>query len=217
MPRAGLTRAALVQAAIDVVDDDGVRGWDSLTLAAVAGRVGVAVPSLYKHVSSLADLRCSIALRCVNELARELMTATVGRSGSDALVALASAYRDYALQHPARYLATQVGHTDPARQHCRDGRALADASGGVVAVVAAVLTGCGVARERLVDSIRAVRAALHGFVSLEVSGGFAMPQDVDESFTFLVRSLDAGVRAAGVPVSSAGSRERASQQAARPR
>ena len=37
--------------------------------------------------------------------------------------------------------------------------------------------------------MRAVRAAVHGFVVLELGGGFGMPEDVDASFTFLVEGV----------------------------
>jgi len=37
--------------------------------------------------------------------------------------------------------------------------------------------------------VRAVRAALHGFVVLELDGGFGLPDDVDQSFRFLVDAL----------------------------
>lgn len=38
-----------------------------------------------------------------------------------------------------------------------------------------------------------LRAALHGFVSLEREGGFAIPIDVDESYRRLVHILDRGL------------------------
>ncbi|MEV1143797.1 TetR family transcriptional regulator, partial [Micromonospora sp. NPDC049799] len=47
MPRAGLTPQTVVRAAADLADEVGL---DRLTLAAVAARLGVALPSLYKHV-----------------------------------------------------------------------------------------------------------------------------------------------------------------------
>jgi AcrR family transcriptional regulator len=46
MPRVGLTHERVVAEAAVVADEVGL---ESLTLAAVAKRVGVAIPSLYKH------------------------------------------------------------------------------------------------------------------------------------------------------------------------
>jgi len=48
--------------------------------------------------------------------------------------------------------------------------------------------------EQTVHATRAVRSALHGFVTLEAAGGFGLPQDVDESYNRLVELLDTGLR-----------------------
>lgn len=188
--------------ALSLVDDGGARGLADLTLAAVAARAGVAVPSLYKHVASLADLRREVAIRATDDLTGALIAAAIGRSGSDALRATAHAYRTYAVAHPGRYAATQVvpppgprgGDVAPGRRGAEDDDArLAEAAARTVAVVAAVLGGCGVDPDRMIDAIRTVRSALHGFVTLELGGGFALPQDVDTSFAYLVRTLEAGL------------------------
>ncbi|CAL9580931.1 hypothetical protein SUDANB121_05057 [Nocardiopsis dassonvillei] len=178
MPRVGLTPELVVAEAARVVDEE---GWEALSLAAVAKRFGVAVPSLYKHVDGLAGLRRAIAVLGANELGAVIRNAAVGRSGAEALRSVADAYRAYAHAHPGRYAALQrlprlaspdVGlDNDP------------------VAVLAAVLNGFGIGEERSVHAIRALRSALHGFVDLEVRGGFGLPQDVDESFGLLVEGF----------------------------
>ncbi|WP_415803326.1 TetR/AcrR family transcriptional regulator, partial [Isoptericola cucumis] len=108
MPRAGLSRDAVVGIALDLVDAGGPRGLADLTLAKVAATAGVATPSLYKHVGSLAALRRHVAVVTLEEMAATSAAATVGRSGPDALRALAGAWRDYAREHPGRYAATQL-------------------------------------------------------------------------------------------------------------
>jgi AcrR family transcriptional regulator len=185
VPRAGLSRDAVVDLAVALVDDEGL---GALTLAAVAGRAGVAVPSLYKHIGSLADLRSAVALVGVRELVRLSSAATVGLAGDDALRALGHGIRDFARAHPGLYAATQVA---PAAEDAELLAAAADAVG----VVAAVLRGFGLPSERSVDAIRAARSAIHGFVTLEAGGGFGMPDDVDRSFGTMLDLLVAGVRA----------------------
>jgi len=44
--------------------------------------------------------------------------------------------------------------------------------------------------------VRAIRSALHGFVSLEREGGFGLPLNIDDSYDNLVTMLDAGLAAA---------------------
>jgi len=189
VPRAGLTRQAVVAVAIDLVDEGGTAGFERLTLAAVAGKAGVAVPSLYKHVASLGELRRLVATESIAELTRVLAAATIGRAGPDAVRAAADAIRDFARRHPGRYAATQVAPhgSDPA-----DAELVARAE-ETLAVLAGVLRGFGLPDDELVDAIRMLRSAVHGFVTLELGGGFGLPDDLDRSYAVLIDGIIAGV------------------------
>ncbi|MFI6251700.1 WHG domain-containing protein [Streptomyces sp. NPDC051016] len=157
--------------AADVADEAGL---EHLTLAAVAGRLGVRLPSLYKHVAGVEALRRDLAVLAVEELAAALGGATVGRSKGEALQALAAAYCAYARAHPGRYAASVRAPAAGDEEHSA-------ASDALLRVVFAVLAGYGVTGSEAVDAIRALRATLHGFMSLEAAGGFGLPQDVDRS------------------------------------
>lgn len=180
MPRAGLNPAAVVAEAARLADDD---GYDQLTLAALAGRLGVAIPSLYKHIDGLTGLRRLLAVQVVRELGQEIARAVMGRSGPDAVSALAVAYRRYALRHPGRYPAL-VAAPDP------DDQALIAASEEVLSVIYAVLRGYGIEGTDAVDAARALRSALHGFVMLEIGGGFGLPRELVRSFEAMVAGLE---------------------------
>jgi AcrR family transcriptional regulator len=182
MPRAGLSPAAVVSAALDVIDE---RGVEALTLAAVAARTGVAAPSLYKHVGGLAELRTAVAARILDELAERFAGAVIGRSGDDATAALMRAYRAYVVEHPARYAAVPV---DPLHDP-----ALAAAGGRLLDVTLAVLRGYGLTGSAAVHAARCVRAVVHGFASLEASGGFGLPEDLDHTYEQLIRMVLAGI------------------------
>lgn len=181
--------------ALDVVDAGGPTGFADLTLAKVAAKAGVAAPSLYKHVGSLAHLRREVTVVAVQELTATGTSATVGRAGADALRALAGAWRDYAHARPGRYAATQIGADpdDPADARLREVGAES------VQTVVSVLRGFGLPDERVIDAVRAVRAGVHGFVTLELGGGFRMREDVDQSFAVLLDMLVAGVTALSTP------------------
>jgi AcrR family transcriptional regulator len=180
MPRAGLTHERVVAEAAAVADEVGL---EQLTLAAIAQRFGVTLPSLYKHVGGLAALRRDLAVLGVRELTAALSSAAVGRARSDALYAIANAYRDYAKKHPGRSAAA-VRAPDPD-----DAEYLA-ASEAALAVLLAVLDGYEITGEDAIDAIRSLRAVMHGFVTSEAAGGFELPRSVDATYTRLIDSLD---------------------------
>ena len=185
MPRAGLDGDAVTRLALGVVDAD---GWPGLTLAAVAGRANVAVPSLYKHVAGLPGLRAEVAAACIDQLTAALAGARGPSTGADALRAIATATRAFAKAHPGRYLAAQGGWaSDPS------GDGVRRAGAATVALMSEAVAQLDVPAERRIDAVRAVRAAVHGFVMLELDGGFGMPEDVDASFGYLVDRLVAGI------------------------
>jgi AcrR family transcriptional regulator len=191
MPRVGLDAEAVVAAAAELADAEGLH---ELTLAGLAERLGVRSPSLYAHVGGLADLRTRLAARGARELTAALQAAAAGRARSDALHAIADAYRAYAHAHPGTYAATQrAPGTEPDAANGEYAAAAAD----LVGVLVAVLRGYELHDDDAIHGVRMVRAALHGFVSLEREGGFAMPVDLKESYRRLVQTLDHGL---GSPV-----------------
>ncbi|MFC8192143.1 TetR-like C-terminal domain-containing protein [Cellulomonas sp. NPDC057328] len=189
MPRAGLDRAAVTALALEAVDAGGPDGFRGLTLAAVAARAGVAVPSLYKHVDGLPGLRREVALRCIAELDGVVADAAgTTADARDRLRACTHALRAWAHARPGRYQAVQ----DDWRGH-PDADALQTAAASVLTRLSALVADVGVPAARHVDAVRAVRAAVHGFVALELAGGFGMSDDVDVSFAYLVDGLVDGL------------------------
>jgi AcrR family transcriptional regulator len=167
----------VVAAAAEVADEV---GFDGLTLASVADRFGVAVPSLYKHVDGLDGLRRGVAVLSIRELGRALApAATLGE--------MAVAYRGFAHAHPGRYAAT-IRAVDPGDE---EGTVASDE---VLATALRVMSGYDLAGADAIDATRALRAALHGFVTLEAAGGFGIPQDVDRSFDRMVGAFDRALR-----------------------
>lgn len=182
--RAGLSQERVVDEAEHLADEVGL---SRLTLAALAGRLGVRQPSLYKHIGGLDDLQRSMSVRAKRQLADVLGDAAIGRSQDDAIRAMSVAYRAWALAHLGRYAATvRAPEADDLDDQA--------ASAAPVGVVLDVLAGYGLHGDDAIDAARALRSALHGFVTLESAGGFGLPVDVDRSFSRLVGGLIASMR-----------------------
>jgi AcrR family transcriptional regulator len=179
MPRVGLTSTLVVSEAGDLADEV---GFDNLTISALAQRLGVKQPTLYKHVTGTSGLHREMAVLAKLELADVLRRSAVGKSGDDALIAISAAYRTWATEHPGRYAATVRAAAPGDDEDEAAGREALE-------VVTSVLDGYGITGDDAIDVTRSLRAGLHGFVSLEAAGGFGLPADVDRSFERLVRSL----------------------------
>ena len=180
MPRAGLTSDVVVDGAAQLVDES---GSERLTLSELAKRFGVAQPSLYKHVQGLDDLNRLLAVRVIGEVAETMRRATTGKAGADAVSALADAYRAYALAHPGRYPYI-------LRAPAPGEALLAAAATEILSIFDDVFAGFGITGTDAIDATRFVRSALHGFVSLELGGGFGMPYSADNSFRRLVAATN---------------------------
>jgi AcrR family transcriptional regulator len=182
--KAGLSEDLLVKAAVDLIDEEGI---GSLSLARLAERLGVRSPSLYKHISGLEGLHQGIALWGVRELGRSMSRAAVGKSGDEAVMALAQAYRSFAKEHPG-IMPLLIQAPDPT-QH-----ALEAASAEILTTIQAVLVPFGLAERELLHAIRGLRSVVHGFVALEAGGGFGLPVDIESSFRYLMESFIRGLR-----------------------
>ncbi|MFE5030713.1 TetR/AcrR family transcriptional regulator [Streptomyces sp. NPDC056683] len=184
MARAGLSTERLVRAGAELADE---AGFDQVTVSALARRFDVKVASLYSHVKSSQDLKTRIALLALEELADRAADALAGRAGKDALVAFADVYRDYARAHPGRYTAARL-RLDPET---------AAASAGVrhSQMTRAILRGYDLAEPDETHAVRLLGSVFHGYVDLELSGGFShSAPDSQQSWTRVLDALDALLR-----------------------
>ncbi|MFD0308498.1 TetR/AcrR family transcriptional regulator [Streptomyces sp. NPDC127119] len=179
MARAGLTTDRVVTAAADLADE---AGYDHVTLSALARRFGVKDASLYSHVKNLHDLRTRMALLAGGEMIDRIADAVAGRAGKDALAAFAGAYRQYALEHPGRYAATQI----------RIDQSLAATSPAFVRtaeVTHGMLRAYGLEEPDLTDAVRLLRSTFHGYCALEATGAFGSSRDLRTSWDRAVEAL----------------------------
>jgi AcrR family transcriptional regulator len=190
VPRAGLNGGDVVAAAAGLADE---KGYAGLTMGLLADRLDVRTPSLYKHVGGLADLQHRVATLAMTELGEVIRDAVQGRAGSDALAALLTAVRDYVAAHPGRYTATvgvePTGPDDP----------LQAASTRVIGSIGAVLRGYGIGEDEMDHAMRTIRSTIHGFAMLEASRGFQWDADPDQSFDWMIRFIDRGLRVTKAP------------------
>jgi len=181
----GLDRARVVEAAAALVDE---QGTESFTLAALAARLGIRSQSIYAHVAGLDQLRRALALLALEDLGRRLGRAAMGRSGRNALHALAEVHAAFAAERPGLYacsLRSPKGDEELARR-----------INGVSEPWYAVLASFGLGPSEVAHYHRILWAAIHGFVTLRGQGLMTRDADPDRSFRLMIDlftdSLDAG-------------------------
>lgn len=167
---------AIIDTGRSVLEDDGEAG---LTMQAVAARLGIRAPSLYKHVHDRAELVKLIQSRTLAELRADL-DAVDGADPRERIVQLALAARSF-------------GHRWPhGKAVLFNGTAASD---DMSAVIAPVVDACRkvVGEEHALDAARTLTAWMHGFTEMEYAGGFRMGGDVDRAYEFGVRAIVDGV------------------------
>ena len=148
-------------------------GPEALTMRRLAERVGIRAPSLYKHLPDKAALEAAIIATGFEEAAAAFEQAVdkagegPGEGAGGALVALAAAYRRFALEHPHLYRLMTNGPLP--RAHLPP---------GLEGRTAAPLLRVAGSEARA----RAVWAFAHGMVMLELDQRFPPDADLDAAW-----------------------------------
>ena len=190
MPRNTRTRLdknTVVQAAVDLLNTEGV---GALSLSRLADELGIKTPSLYNHVNGLDGLQQELEVMNARLLADRFSEAAIGKSGSELFMDVAQAFRDYVKENPGLYMSTL---RSSSKQQALDEK-LQHEEERMMKVGLAVMASLGLQGENAIHGLRAFRSMVHGFSTLEVAGGFGLPQDCDESFRRLVSALVAGLQ-----------------------
>lgn len=163
-------RDEIVAAARSILEAEGP---DGLTMRAIAARLGIRAPSLYKHISDKSELEVAIIADTLAEQAEVFEKATV--DSDDPLTDIARAYRSFALAHPHLYrLVTDrplPREELPAGLEDRAAAPLIEAVDGDP------------------DRARAAWSFAHGMVSLEIADRFPPDADLDAAWTAGLRGL----------------------------
>lgn len=173
MPRSGLTRNLVVQEAVRLVAEKGAAAFSMRSLAEA---LNVKTASLYNHVDSMEALMVDVCISALHMQQEMEYQAIKGKTGTEAIRALASAYRRFAREN--RELYQLILNTAAS---C--GPALGESARCIVDPFLKVLANTSLTDTEKTHWQRVLRGIVHGFVSQEDAGFFAhLPADVEESF-----------------------------------
>jgi AcrR family transcriptional regulator len=168
----------IIRAGRDLLESKGLAG---MTMQAVAERVGVRAPSLYKRLRDRDDLIRLITEATLHDLGHRLNNAAHGVDAAEDLGTLARAFRAFAHERPASYHLIFAPGSQAARP---DPESIARASAPVLEV-AARLAG----PENALEGARMITAWANGFLGMELAGAFNLGGDVDRAYEFGIARL----------------------------
>jgi len=165
----------IVNAARDLLESEGLAG---VTMQAVADRVGVRAPSLYKRVQSRDDLVRLVAEATLVDLADRLAPKTTP-------LELANEFRAFAKDRPAAYqLVMTPGAGTPVA-----GPEFAVTASASILRIAADTAG----EEHALEAARTLTAWATGFISMELNGAFQLGGEVEDAWNYGVTRVVAAL------------------------
>ena len=165
------SRDAIIAAARELIEQDGV---DGLAMAAVANRVGVQPPSLYKRVRDRGELISLVVGASIDDLTAR-MEAQRQPDPRERLIALADVLRAFAHERPVGFALVFGTHKAPPPDTDAVQRSVTPLLDAVTA-----LTG----PEHALDGARLLTAWATGYLTMELADRLRLGGDLDAAWNW---------------------------------
>ena len=181
----GDLRSALVDAAVGVIAERGVRGF---SLAEASRRLGVTTAAPYRHFADRDELLAAVGVRGLGVFAAMLASAAdAGQTPAQRLAAMAGAYVRFAAQQ--RPLFDTIFNSGLDKSRFPELRRAWEPVDALLTVVLEVCDGEEATADALAD---AVEASAHGYAMLLIDGEYGRgPDAVDAAAAKAVASAQA--------------------------
>lgn len=185
MPRKGLTKELVVDAAIQLIEEQGNRAF---SLNELARQLEIKPSSLYNHIQNMDELTDEVGSRIAGMLRQAELTAIEGKSGDAAMYALCNAYRDFATTHVELYK-VNIGRQLVGKDFEKA------AKGEIIDPIFKVLSDFALNEDIKMHWHRILRATMHGFVTQEFASRFkGFPIDQDQTYRLAIETIILGIR-----------------------
>ena len=184
MPKSGLNKQKIVDAAIQLIEE---KGYHNFSMHELAKRLNIKTASLYKHVENLDEVLSEVGAFSIHALNEAEYSAISDMKGDAAIFAIANSYYRFAKEHPELYRVVMSLHRSQNPQIER-------AAAPITAPFMEVLAGYPLSQKEKQHWQRVLRSILHGFASQEEAGYFChFPIDGDESFAVAIQCFVDGL------------------------
>ncbi|TNE49018.1 MAG: TetR/AcrR family transcriptional regulator [Deltaproteobacteria bacterium] len=184
MPRRkgpGFKQSHVIEAAIQCIEE---KGAGVLGVNAVARQMGIKPPSLYNHVKGNQDLQRLVAIEGWRRLGAFVLEGDESEMDpQEALIRFGQRFREFAHQNKALYRVLSTTSLDPEDPD------FAPVAAVTLGALRRMLTGLQLPEEDVVHASRFCRAAVEGFVQLELNGQFRMGVSEEDSFRWILQGV----------------------------
>lgn len=171
----------VIEAAIQCIEE---KGAEVLGVNAVARQMGIKPPSLYNHVKGNQDLQRLVAIEGWRRLGAFVLDGDEAEmEPQEALLRFAQRFREFAHENKALYRVVSTTSLDPEDPD------FVPVSAVNLGALHRMLVGMKLPEEDVVHAIRFCRAAIEGFVQLELSGQFRMGVSREDSFRWVLQGV----------------------------
>lgn len=187
MPRSGLSKERVVEAAVALIEQFGIADF---SMRALAEALNIKTSSLYNHVENMEALMIEVSAYAL-QMQREIeLNVIQDKTKEEGIMALANAYRQFAKEHKELYwLIMNTAATG--------GEQLVGISQCIVEPFLKVLEYTTLIETEKIHWQRVLRGIVHGFISQEDMGFFShLPVNIDESFQIAIQCYIDGLKQA---------------------
>src|SRR5262249_14156488 len=173
----GDLKAALIDGAVELIAERGVRGF---SVAELSRRLGVTVAAPYRHFANRDELLAAVAIRALHEFGEALAAQSPETDlPEERLASMAAGYVRFAAEQRALFGVLFGIGLDKKERHPELRRAYEDVEGTLAACVAELCPGDQTAADHLAD---AIEATAHGYAALLMDQpGAPDPAEVDRA------------------------------------
>lgn len=179
----GVTKEAVIQAASDIADKDGLKG---VSLKAVAKKLNIRTPSLYNHIASLDDLLHEVAHKGMRTMNEEMTQAAIGTFGNEAIISVSTAYFRCMIANPGVYETIQWVHwhsneeTAKIFEHYKS-------------LLIKIILSCKLKKEKTDEVLNLLIGVLHGYTTMQIGNAFTNPKETIISLSEAVDTVLLGI------------------------
>lgn len=187
MPRKGLTKDAVIDAAIELIEEQGNRAF---SLNELARKLEIKPASMYNHIENMEELTGEVGYRIGGMIKQAVLAAIADKHGDEALFALCYAYRTFAQEHIDLYKVIMGMQKD--KNACTEA-----ACGEMIEPILKVLSDYTINESDKMHWQRILRAMMHGFIIHEYAGCFRhFPIEESDTYRKAIETVALGLHTA---------------------